>query len=189
MKPLDHPNQLEPLPPWNPRNRYPNNTTQRRKFLPRGKDLKALSLIQHGRKESNLQPPVLETGALPIELRPYNQFALTRPTWILDHHLKTYELYGVCPSCPGNTGEGKDAGAACRQPRPGSVACYQARILVTTPEPTVRPPSRMAKRRPSSMAMGLSGSSSTVNFTLSPGMHISTPSGSLILPVTSVVRK
>ncbi len=29
-----------------------------------------------------------------------------------------------------------------------------SRILVTTPEPTVRPPSRMAKRRPSSMAIG-----------------------------------
>ena len=27
-------------------------------------------------------------------------------------------------------------------------------ILATTPAPTVRPPSRMAKRRPSSMAMG-----------------------------------
>jgi hypothetical protein len=24
-----------------------------------------------GRQDSNLQPPVLETGALPIELRPY----------------------------------------------------------------------------------------------------------------------
>jgi hypothetical protein len=28
------------------------------------------------------------------------------------------------------------------------------RILVTVPAPTVRPPSRIAKRRPSSMAMG-----------------------------------
>src|SRR5262245_10556423 len=34
--------------------------------------------------------------------------------------------------------------------------------LVTTPEPTVLPPSRMAKRRPSSMAMGISASSSTL---------------------------
>jgi hypothetical protein len=24
-----------------------------------------------GRQDSNLQPPVLETGALPVELRPY----------------------------------------------------------------------------------------------------------------------
>src|SRR5262249_38317736 len=64
-----------------------------------------------------------------------------------------------------------------------------ARILVTTPAPTVRPPSRMAKRSPSSMAIGISGSSSTVIWMLSPGMHISTPDGSVTLPVTSVVRK
>src|SRR5947209_17029421 len=61
------------------------------------------------------------------------------------------------------------------------------RIFVTRPAPTVRPPSRMAKRRPSSMAMGWM--SSTFMFTLSPGMTISVPSGSVIWPVTSVVRK
>ena len=60
-------------------------------------------------------------------------------------------------------------------------------IFVTEPAPTVRPPSRMAKRRPSSMAMGLIRSTCMV--VLSPGMHISMPSGRLIVPVTSVVRK
>src|ERR671918_465175 len=60
-------------------------------------------------------------------------------------------------------------------------------ISVTTPEPTVRPPSRIAKRRPSSMAMGWM--SSTVISMLSPGMTISVPSGRLATPVTSVVRK
>ena len=60
-------------------------------------------------------------------------------------------------------------------------------ILETTPEPTVRPPSRIAKRRPCSMAIGVI--SSTLMVTLSPGMHISTPSGREITPVTSVVRK
>src|SRR5215469_11312672 len=60
-------------------------------------------------------------------------------------------------------------------------------ILVTTPEPTVRPPSRMAKRSFSSMAIGVI--SSTASSALSPGMIISTPSFSLITPVTSVVRK
>src|SRR3954451_16527326 len=60
-------------------------------------------------------------------------------------------------------------------------------IPVTTPEPTVRPPSRMAKRRPSSMAIGWI--SSIVISTLSPGMTISVPSGRLATPVTSVVRK
>ena len=60
-------------------------------------------------------------------------------------------------------------------------------ILVTRPAPTVRPPSRMAKRKPSSMATGW------ISFTemsvLSPGMTISVPSGSVTTPVTSVVRK
>ena len=62
-----------------------------------------------------------------------------------------------------------------------------SRILVTTPEPTVRPPSRIAKRRPSSHAIGVIKVISMSM--LSPGMTISTPSGSLMLPVTSVVRK
>src|SRR5579872_5720007 len=60
-------------------------------------------------------------------------------------------------------------------------------ILVTTPAPTVRPPSRMAKRRPSSMAIGWI--SSTVMRALSPGITISVPCGSVTTPVTSVVRK
>jgi len=60
-------------------------------------------------------------------------------------------------------------------------------ISVTTPAPTVRPPSRMAKRRPCSMAIGVISSTSIV--TLSPGITISVPSGSCVAPVTSVVRK
>ena len=60
-------------------------------------------------------------------------------------------------------------------------------ILVTRPAPTVRPPSRIAKRRPSSMAIGWI--SSTDISVLSPGMTISVPSGRVTTPVTSVVRK
>jgi len=60
-------------------------------------------------------------------------------------------------------------------------------ILATTPAPTVRPPSRIAKRRPSSIAIG--AIKVTTMFTLSPGITISTPSGSSQAPVTSVVRK
>src|SRR5688572_7739993 len=60
-------------------------------------------------------------------------------------------------------------------------------ILATTPAPTVLPPSRMAKRRPCSMAMGVI--SVTTIFTLSPGITISVPFGSSTDPVTSVVRK
>src|SRR6185295_8753169 len=61
------------------------------------------------------------------------------------------------------------------------------RILATTPAPTVLPPSRMAKRRPASMAMG--AISSTVILMLSPGITISAPPSSSTAPVTSVVRK
>ena len=65
-------------------------------------------------------------------------------------------------------------------------ACHLT-IFATPPEPTVRPPSRMAKRSFSSIAIG------TINYTsietLSPGITISVPSGSCTIPVTSVVRK
>src|SRR5207253_6174318 len=63
--------------------------------------------------------------------------------------------------------------------------CYFS-TLVTAPAPTVRPPSRMANRMPSSTAMGVI--SSMPISTLSPGMHISCPSGREMVPVTSVVR-
>ena len=69
------------------------------------------------------------------------------------------------------------------RPRPGAYF----RIFDTTPAPTVRPPSRMAKRSFSSIAIG--AISSTSNFRLSPGITISVPSGSFTVPVTSVVRK
>src|SRR5687768_1119444 len=59
-------------------------------------------------------------------------------------------------------------------------------ISVTVPEPTVRPPSRMAKRPPFSSATG--AISSPVMVVLSPGITISTPSGRCSVPVTSVVR-
>ncbi len=63
----------------------------------------------------------------------------------------------------------------------------QAKISVTTPEPTVLPPSRTAKRNPWSIAIGLI--SSPVTVTLSPGITISTPGFNVTTPVTSVVRK
>lgn len=59
--------------------------------------------------------------------------------------------------------------------------------FATTPAPTVLPPSRIAKRRPSSIAIG--AINSTTILMLSPGITISTPSGSVTAPVTSVVRK
>src|SRR5438270_5382551 len=62
-----------------------------------------------------------------------------------------------------------------------------SRISVTVPAPTVRPPSRIANRKPLSIATGVI--SSTSKFTLSPGITISVPSGNCATPVTSVVRK
>jgi hypothetical protein len=58
---------------------------------------------------------------------------------------------------------------------------------VIVPAPTVRPPSRIANRKPFSIAIGVINSIS--NATLSPGITISTPSGNVATPVTSVVRK
>ena len=60
-------------------------------------------------------------------------------------------------------------------------------IFETTPAPTVRPPSRIAKRKPSSIATGWI----KVAFIrmLSPGITISVPSGNSTAPVMSVVRK
>jgi hypothetical protein len=60
-------------------------------------------------------------------------------------------------------------------------------IFVTTPEPTVFPPSLIAKRTFSVIAIGLPRTTETL--TLSPGMHISAPPRRLASPVTSVVRK
>jgi hypothetical protein len=61
-----------------------------------------------------------------------------------------------------------------------------ATTCVITPEPTVRPPSRTAKR---SCSVSATGMISLIFISmLSPGMTISTPSGSSISPVTSVVR-
>ncbi len=57
----------------------------------------------------------------------------------------------------------------------------------TVPAPTVRPPSRIAKRKPFSIAIGAINSISIC--TLSPGITISTPCGRCATPVTSVVRK
>jgi len=73
-------------------------------------------------------------------------------------------------------------------PEPRGRWCWcQARILVTRPAPTVRPPSRMVKPMPSSIAIGWMRS--TFISVLSPGMTISVPSGRVTTPVTSVVRK
>ena len=60
-------------------------------------------------------------------------------------------------------------------------------ISETVPAPTVRPPSRIANLNPFSIAIGAINVISIA--TLSPGITISTPSGNVATPVTSVVRK
>ena len=77
----------------------------------------------------------------------------------------------------------------CYAPRllvPAAPCCYSM-ISATTPAPTVRPPSRIAKRSSLSIAIGVI-SVTTISM-LSPGITISVPSGSSTFPVTSVVRK
>lgn len=78
------------------------------------------------------------------------------------------------------------AARAVGQVRKSSPLSYSS-TLDTTPAPTVLPPSLMANRIPSSIAIGVI--SFIVMVMLSPGMHISTPSGKVIVPVTSVVLK
>lgn len=58
---------------------------------------------------------------------------------------------------------------------------------VTTPAPTVLPPSLMANLSSFSIAIG--AINSTLIVKLSPGITISTPSGNCDTPVTSVVLK
>src|SRR5215471_10981110 len=70
---------------------------------------------------------------------------------------------------------------------PSAPALPYSVIETTTPAPTVLPPSRMAKRCFSSIAIGVISSTSIV--ALSPGMIISVPAGNVHCPVTSVVRK
>ena len=60
-------------------------------------------------------------------------------------------------------------------------------ILVTTPAPTVLPPSLIAKFKFSLIAIGVINL--TVNFPSSPGITISVPDGNVTSPVTSVVLK
>jgi hypothetical protein len=86
-----------------------------------------------------------------------------------------------------NAGVTNASAAARKISKTRGVRTPYSLMLATMPAPTVRPPSRMAKRSFSSIAIGTISSTSTVM--LSPGITISVPSGSDTMPVTSVVRK
>jgi hypothetical protein len=142
------------------------------------------------RRDSNPQPAVLETAALPIELLAYNKNLSAK------HVRYVKQAWFATATCTRPSPPWPALLARILHPSRIILPLQQegllhksahATILDTTPAPTVRPPSRMANRKPSSMAMG--AIKATCILMLSPGMTISTPSGSLTLPVTSVVRK
>ena len=174
-----------------------------------------------GRRDSNPQHPVLETGALPVRATPLLVFHYTRsprpsqpgtagvgpigsPRLAVEGVLAAPGAVlaqldpvgivllvlggGVVPPLARGAGQHDDVSRHPVSPsRPDLPGGPHSRILVTTPAPTVRPPSRIANRSPSSSATGVISATSIV--TLSPGITISTPSGSRMSPVTSVVRK
>ena len=159
----------------------------------------SLSLRKFGRTDSG--PPK------PDQLR-YRLTVRATPTSTADavdvlsaNSKRFLRLISLCSRRPQQHRSGSELSSITRSPRnvkrskksPGSASggsrirdCYWM-IFATTPAPTVRPPSRIAKRRPSSIAIG--AISVTTILMLSPGMTISTPSGSSHAPVTSVVRK
>jgi hypothetical protein len=112
----------------------------------------------------------------------------SRPQILLARHLQHFHVIRKRQPPPGMKfhGSSDKKHRAGGNPRARHISNYST-IEATMPAPTVRPPSRIAKRSFSSMAIGTISSTSTV--TLSPGITISVPSGSDTMPVTSVVRK
>jgi hypothetical protein len=93
------------------------------------------------------------------------------------------ETFTFCPHeqhvlIGGQTGSGKTSSAD---------ALLIAFMAAQHTEAVAIAPERIAKRSPSSIAIGVI--SCTTNLMLSPGITISVPSGSVATPVTSVVRK
>src|ERR1017187_2749082 len=82
-----------------------------------------------------------------------------------------------------------NSGCPVLPPSFGGRAGYESYAIISlmVPAPTVRPPSRIANRKPFSIATGVINSISSA--TLSPGITISVPAGNVATPVTSVVRK
>src|SRR5262249_59486334 len=74
-----------------------------------------------------------------------------------------------------------------RTPDPPLHKIHYCTISEIVPAPTVCPPSRVAKRKPFSIATGVI--SSITSCTLSPRITISGPEGSSATPVTSVLLR
>ena len=69
-----------------------------RDFVP-GLDGMSAANDGQARQESNLQPPVLETGALPIELRTYRLDAQTHGRVDAQNNPTTRHLITICRVC------------------------------------------------------------------------------------------
>ena len=132
-------------------------------------------------------PPILLGGVVPSPAR--RAFECNRQPISLLRHCFLSLASSVSPNpsagCSGRSWRHESIHDRVAESIPQIVDRYSS-MLVTTPAPTVRPPSRIANRKPSSIATGVINS--TPIWTLSPGITISTPSGKLMLPVTSVVR-
>ncbi len=148
------------------------------------------------RRESNPQPPDLESGALPIGatdlhgklfyLRLFvNEMFITEFAVLLKLNFvrRVPLILGRCiiPSLAFSTGK-SDKYSIHNKP----LDIYSI-ISPITPAPTVRPPSRIANLSSFSIAIG--AINSTLMVALSPGIIISTPSSRVNTPVISVVRK
>jgi len=110
----------------------------------------------------------------------YSYLSCNYDAYIL-HMLMTIIRAFLLSSSNGKSGNG------LLRDRPDRITLIYLLISVTTPAPTVRPPSRIANRSSLSIAIGVISVTSIA--TLSPGITISVPSGNLTEPVTSVVRK
>jgi hypothetical protein len=104
-------------------------------------------------------------------------------------HLRTSDMVRLMQARYEAQVRAREALGILSQDEPKTGAGFLARETfrsVSLPAPTVLPPSRIAKRTPSSIAIG--AIKLTVIFVLSPGIIISTPSPNITSPVTSVVR-
>ena len=139
------------------------------------------AIVSRIRQNARSKP---DAGGLPVQPQPAgDRFVTGRalPGEDLAHQLVLPRCQAKASAAESSTAHSHD----CKRAAPcgtalsdGSSAGRRSYLMIfdTTPAPTVRPPSRMAKRSFSSIAIG--AISSTLNFRLSPGITISVPSGS-----------
>ena len=146
------------------------------------------------RRDSNPQHPDLESGALSVRATGLLDLLMNGMFLAESAVFPHFQLFSCCTLVLGGTVVSPLA--LCTSQMNGYshllfsktvlIPAYSI-ILLMTPAPTVRPPSRIANLNPSSIAIDVINFTSIV--TLSPGITISTPSGKVTTPVTSVVRK